>query len=452
MIMKNKKKGIFSTLMGSYILFSVFLVISLLLVALIGFVGMLIRGDLDTLDPYQAIHSPDSILYKLGGWAEILDRDLNVVLVKGEKKDEALQYSMSDLLRLSSIDYDSEYKTFVKESESGYELFKLPSDVITLQYTINVSNFDNTFNGTIIFIFVSFLLLYVGNCILFSLYLKRKISKPVNILKEGMLAMNTGADRVVLDPKGPRELIEIQNIFNDMVVKLNESERRKNEMEASKSQMLMSLSHDIKTPMSSLKIYAKAMRDGLVSGDRTQEYLQSMDAKVNRVNDLLDDMFIMIKMENPDYQPMFENQDAGELVREICAEYYDEIKNSGLELIIDIKEMVIPIRGDKNLLQRAVSNLLSNGIKYNQTGDHLAVCVKSLGGCHAEITVEDDGEPIEEGLREHLFDMFIRGDDARTSAGGSGIGLSIAKGIAKKHDGSLEYKYENNSNHFILRI
>ena len=448
---KKKKRGIFLTLIGSYVTFSILLILTLILTVLVA-VGMLIRGSSATIDPYLAIHDVDSILYKTGGWAETLDHELRVTSVQGKKQDNIWQYSFPDLLNVPYANAENDFKLFIQKSENGYELFKLPYNQLSVEYTYNIPTSVPQANNLNIIVPVMFVTLFILDCILLSLYLKRKISKPLEALEKGMLSVSTGDDRVFVSSRGPREFIEIQDSFNRMISRLNESEKSRKEIETSRTQMLLNLSHDIKTPISTMKLYSKALCDGLVTGKKAEDYLYTIDAKAGRVNEMLEDLFISLKMENTAFQISRERCDIGELVREICTEYYDDIQSADLTLNLDIPEETLPVDADRKLLQRAISNLLSNAIKYNRSGSNIFICVKHFDKVHAEISIVDDGEAISAETVKTLFDAFSRGDAARSSTGGSGLGLSITKGIAEKHGGTLTYRYEGDRNMFIFRI
>ena len=449
--MKRKNSSIFSTLIISLLLFTLLLIISL---AISIFLGIFFDKNYEdvTSNPYTAINNSDSPLYSIGGWCETLDEDLIVTNVDGEKTDDTWQYTMPELLDLSHAS-EGEHKIFVQKTDTGYKLFKIPREIIEINYTRNPIS-DRVilgFKANVYFV-VIFVALYILNCILLSIFLNRKISRPMETLKKRILSVNTEGEAVVVSPKVPLEFAEIHTAFDDMVIKLNQSEREKQEMEESRGQLLLNLSHDIKTPISTITIYSKALRDGIVSGQKAQDYLNTIDAKANHVSKLLDDMFTLLKMENKEYTSTVSVFDASELIREVCVEYYDDAQIAKQVLHLDIPEKDVLVVADKTMLHRAVANLLSNAIKYNFTGNNIFVSISPLEDTHFTICVEDDGEPIPEETVKTLFDAFSRGDAARTTSAGSGLGLSITKLILEKHNGQITYCYENGRNRFVMRI
>lgn len=449
--MGRKKRGIFSTIVTSYVLFSFLLVVSLIAAILIGG-SLLIMGSKPIVNPYEAMDDTDSVLYKIGGWTEVLDAGRNVIQVKGEKKDDVTHYTFAELIELEDMSSEKGYTAFIENYGDGYRLFKIANDgLLSTNYTIEISNKHPAGNTNTI-IGISFLVFYVVNIGLISFYLKQKISKPMTVLKQGILAVNKGEETIIPTSKGPKEFVEIHQSFNDMVEELKRSRQEKQAMENSRTRMLLNLSHDIKTPISTIKLYAKALRDKLVTGQKADDYLWTIDAKATRVAELSDDMFTLLKLEDSDYQISLKKEDAGEMVREVCAEYYDEVIEAGLTLELAIPDSFVAVQADKKLFRRVIANLLSNAVKYNTTGQLIVVSVKQLSGRRTVITVSDDGEPITAETRNDLFSAFTRGDAARSSSGGTGLGLSIAKGIIEKHAGELHYKREQQLNTFEIII
>ena len=187
----------------------------------------------------------------------------------------------------------------------------------------------------------------------------------------------------------------------------------------------------------------------MVTEEERDKYYQMIASKTNRVNEMADDMFTMLKMESKEYKPQLEAVDFNEFMRQVCAEYYDQLEQAGLEIEIDIAEEPAWIYGDEKLLRRAVGNLLWNVIKYNNTGNRVMVQV-SQEDEKVILVVADDGEAIDKTLSSNLFLPFVRGDEARRSISGTGLGLAIAKAVISKHRGEIFYRYEDKRNQFVV--
>ena len=236
-----------------------------------------------------------------------------------------------------------------------------------------------------------------------------------------------------------------------MTERLEEEKREKRISEEKKNRMLLELSHDIKTPVSTIKSYANALEEGLVKAEDLKECYRIIDKKAARVDVLVNEMFLLLKLDNPEYELEPEQTDLCELVRSACAEYYEELEDKGIEMHIEIPETPITAAVDRKEFTRVIENLLSNIGKYNRTGQGAWITVRESGG-RAEIIVQDDGEAVAEDIRPILFDPFVRGDKARISKGGTGLGLAIARKIVGKLSGTIEYAYEEGKNRFKITL
>lgn len=215
--------------------------------------------------------------------------------------------------------------------------------------------------------------------------------------------------------------------------------------------MLLELSHDIKTPVATIKSYANALEAGLVPEEKIRDTYRVIDAKADRVQKLTDDMFMMLKMDNPDYRINLETVNLCEYLRQLCAEYYDEITEAGFEFAIDIPEKDIKADIDTVLFSRVMGNLFSNAKKYNKTGDTISMSLAEYND-KIMLAVSDNGNEIDKAFAKRMFDAFSRDDQARKTDGGTGLGLAISRIIVEKHDGNLKYYCKSKENVFEIII
>jgi signal transduction histidine kinase len=281
-----------------------------------------------------------------------------------------------------------------------------------------------------------------------SYYLSSTIKKPLKKMTDGMERVRQGEEGVRLMFDAKAEFAQIKDIFNLMMERLEKEKAEKLCNERKKNQLLLDLSHDIKTPISTIKSYANALQANLVPEEEKEKIYAMIDVKANRVNSLIEDIFLMLKLDRPEYAVEKEKLDLCELLREICTEYYDEITDRGYDFEIRIPEDRVEVNVDAKLFSRVIGNLLTNAMKYNKTGRYIGIACD----LKARIEVLDDGAPIPESLKKSLFDAFVRGDEARTSVGGTGLGLSIAKTIISRHGGRIEYMRKGAYNCFMIQM
>ena len=461
----RKKSSVFRQLVASYIVFSMVSVF-LLYLCMFGILLFLGGGQLESLAPYDLVDKKGNIrdldsFKRLGGWIEQLDDSYHVTKVYGEKKDLADSYTMEELTEYLITDNlvetttsASEYRGFLKavktEEHTVYYLMKIARDALQMSYTYNVAK-DSQSVRVAVTSFISFGLLFLLSCLTMSAYLSRKIRIPLKKITEGMDKVRAGDSQVRLDFEAQREFGEIRDTFNIMINQLEEEKRRKQQDEERKNRMLLEISHDIKTPVSTIKSSANVLEEGLVKPDELSRYYQMIDKKAGRVNTLVNELFQLLKMEDKGYTLQIEKTDICELVRQLCAEFYEEITGRGLDFQIQIPEEPIHAEIDRKEFSRVMENLLGNAVKYNQTGRSILVKVRQEEKM-AEITVQDDGEEIGKELRPVLFDPFVRGDSARQTKGGTGLGLAIAGKIVEKHGGDIRYVRKENENIFVVRL
>lgn len=445
------KKSIFTKLIGSFILYAIMIVLTFILCLILSivFIG---DGDINSVRPDKVIDENGNIVnletvQKMKGWVEELDGEYKVIKIYGEKQNEETSYTQEDILEITSAYGKTEYIGFFVQPENSSKRFLCiyDRDVMQLKPTVILNNSKTPD------IFWLFFPLSIIEILLISFYLKKKIKKPLDKIVEGMESLKSGDDNARINIRTEAEFEKIVDTFNEMAEKLLTEKIEKEQLTKQKNQMLLELSHDIKTPVATIKSYANALEAGLVPEEKTKDIYRIIDAKVNRVQKLTDDMFMMLKMDNPDYKLNPEAVNLSEYLRQLCAEYYEEITEAGFEFVIDIPESEIKTNIDTDLFSRVVGNLLSNAKKYNKTGDTISMSLVEYSD-KIILSILDNGNEIDKTFAVQMFDAFSRGDKARKTDGGTGLGLAISRIIVEKHDGNLKYCRKGNENVFEIII
>lgn len=489
------KKSIFTKLIGSFVLYVVVMIVTFVLCLVLE--AMLIgEGNPTSIYPYTIIDENGNVgsiesLQKIGGWVEELEEGgpdgekglsggeqdglYHVTRVYGEKKTGEESYSAQDLLKLTSPYEETEYIGFFVQPQNSPKKYLCFYDrtVMQISTTLILNNIGEYGTPNIFPIFFPISILEM---VLICLYLKRKIKNPLDQIMAGMECLKaslsstdqgsiadgsaicgnaesseTGKSGVRINIKTEAEFEKIVETFNLMAQQLEEEKNQKEYLTRKKNQMLLELSHDIRTPIATIKSYAKALEEGLVPGERTESVYRTIGSKADRVEKLSDDMFTMLKMDNPGYELHTETIDLCEFLRQLCAECYDEITEAGFGFMIDIPDGKIMVSADISLFSRVVANLLSNAIRYNRTGETVAVSLSWEWG-KALLAVFDDGEEIDEAFAGQMFQAFSRGDLSRKTDGGTGLGLAISKIIVEKHGGSIGYRRRDGKNEFVVEL
>lgn len=197
--------------------------------------------------------------------------------------------------------------------------------------------------------------------------------------------------------------------------------------------LLSDIAHDIKTPITTICGYSRALSDGVVDREREQEYLDAIYAKSMRMSELITLLFEYVKLDSEGYVLHREKLDFAELVRESAAMVYPDYEEKKISVEIDVPEEAVFCEADRLQMGRAVMNLLTNAARYGKPGGKVLIRLRER-----TLVVADDGLVIEPEFAEHIFEPFTRADKARTTHGGSGLGLSISAKVVEMHGGKLE--------------
>lgn len=454
-----KKGSIFRKLIVSYIVFAISAIAIVMGVSIISVI-LAVESNNNPDFPALAIDADGNIqdlagIQWLGGWVEELDETYHVCKVYGEKKTEAVQYTPEFLLewtdqRTGNNAYRLYWQKKSQTKESGYYLTYYPAEAFTVTYNFNASSLVFMAPDIGKWAGIVLLVLLLADMVLVSLYISKVIHRPLQNLISGMKRVEQGEERVELSMQTESEFVEIQKAFNRMTERLQEQKAENERMSKNRQRMLLELSHDIRTPIATIKSSAFALQEGMVAEENLNQYYKTIVLKADRVNQMAEDLFTMLKMESADYVIAFKKTDIAELARRVCAEYYDEITNAGFDFIITIPENAVYIDGDEKLLARVIGNLLLNAKKYNRTGKEIQAGMAE-DGREVRLWVQDDGVPVGAELRDMMFTAFVRGESTRSTKGGTGLGLAIAKAVVEKHGGVLSYR-EEQGNRFEMRI
>lgn len=227
----------------------------------------------------------------------------------------------------------------------------------------------------------------------------------------------------------PAELTDLATAFNDMLARLEDSFRRLSEFSSD-------LAHEFKTPLSNVMTQTEVALSRSRSADEYREVLYSSLEECDRLARTVSDMLFLAKADHGQIVPSVEPIDLAGEVRELF-EFYDafvEDRRVALALAGNAR-----IDGDRLMIRRALSNLLSNAIAHTPSGGTIAVSLAHDEAGRATIRVENPGETIPAEHLPRLFDRFYRVDPSRQrTRGGAGLGLAITKSIVSAHGGSIE--------------
>ena len=209
-----------------------------------------------------------------------------------------------------------------------------------------------------------------------------------------------------------------------------ESERQVHE----KDLIYAAVAHDLKTPMTSVQGFAKALSDGKIKPEDQQETFDIIYRKSNSMNEMVNTLFEYAKLGTEEYKPVTSQVNICSLVREVAAETYCDFEEHGIEPEIVIPDDEIIVQGDRNELKRAVTNLTVNVYKHNPDGINARISVSKENG-KAVIRIADSGSEIPADM--DIFEPFVTENSSRTPGQGTGLGLAVTKRIIERSGGRI---------------
>lgn len=283
-----------------------------------------------------------------------------------------------------------------------------------------------------------FVLAVIVTILLMDLYIVNKVRRPLADLEHAMARFQEGERNSIADYSGPREVTTVIDTFNQLEEKLSEAEEKQQALQSQKQQMLSGISHDLKTPITVIRGYVDAIRDGLVPPEEQDRYLTIIEDRVDTMANLISSLSDFSTLEHPDFAYTMTSGNLAEYLREYIAGRYRELNLLGYSMEADIPEENIRMMFDHHQLNRVWENIISNSVKYTPKGTTLFVrLMKSADGKNIIIYIGDNGPGISEQMKSVLMDPFVVAEPSRSNGQGTGLGLSVARRIVEAHGGEI---------------
>lgn len=307
---------------------------------------------------------------------------------------------------------------------------------ITYGFTMYQITENKVASDEAIFIFLCFFVgLYLLLMVLFCLLISNQLTKPLKLLKNAIENFTTGSSTRI-SYEGPKEFKDMVESFNALSDRLQKTEIENKRLADEKNKMLADISHDLKTPITVISGYARALHDGLIKEDEIQDYLRIINQKSESVAGLINQFYEYSKLEHPEFSFELTKLNIAEFLREFLVDKIDELTVNGFELEVNFPDNEVGyILGNEMQLRRVFENLIANTVAHTPKGTLLSFDM----GCVGEkvlIRYEDNGGGISEDVADRIFEPFVVSDPARNKSG-SGLGLSIAKKIVEYHGGTI---------------
>jgi signal transduction histidine kinase len=250
-------------------------------------------------------------------------------------------------------------------------------------------------------------------------------------IRRALNEVGEGARTVSIPVGRGDELAALASDVEAMVSKVADEER-------ARRRLVAAVSHDLRTPITSLRLIAEGLEDGVFEPERTTEQLRALSVHVRALSALIDDLFELSRLEAGDIRWSIEQVQLDQLVRETISAMRPHADAARIAVRAEIADPLTPARGNTEQLQRVLFNLIQNAIRHTPADGSVVVRAERAAGPAIEVEVSDTGAGIERALRPRIFEPFVQGPSREAGENGSaGLGLAIARAIVEAHGGRI---------------
>ncbi|MEC4567563.1 HAMP domain-containing sensor histidine kinase [Paenibacillus sp. CMAA1739] len=297
--------------------------------------------------------------------------------------------------------------------------------------------------------------LFMVMFIITFLVLTRRIVRDLITLEQGLQIISEGNLHYRVPVVRQDELGRVALNINRMTERLEQQIVKEREVEKSKMEMITGISHDLRTPLTSIIGYIELLRtDSYQDKDEYTRFVQNTYNKAIHLKKLLDDLFEYTRLTSVDTRLNLRKINLFQLLDQLLFEFEPIAQENGVYIVKEIGDTPVFTSVDSDKMARAIDNLLMNALKYSLKPGAIYIRMKTTPE-QITIEVENKGTPLTQDQKEKLFDRFYKVDHSRSSEGiqtGAGLGLSIARNIAELHQGTLTLNHTNNTFIFQLNL
>lgn len=276
----------------------------------------------------------------------------------------------------------------------------------------------------VVLIFLLLVSLFIGT--LLAIIAGDHFLRPLRDLEAATKEVAAGNFNIKVAVNGSREINRLAISFNEMTTELAGIEKLR-------SDFINNISHEFKTPIVSIRGFARRLKKSTLTEQQREEYLDIIIAETERLTRMSSNVMLLSKLENT--EKLFEkaNYFLDEQIRKAILLLKPQLEKKSLDLEISLEPM--GIAANEEMMSHVWINLLENAIKFSPEGGAIGVMLKSNGN-HASVSISDKGIGMDAEVKKHIFDKFYQGDDSRVTEG-SGLGLSLVKKILQLCGGKI---------------
>jgi signal transduction histidine kinase len=237
------------------------------------------------------------------------------------------------------------------------------------------------------------------------------------------------------------EVEQVAEAFNGMMQRLDEMRAREKESEQARRSLVAAASHDLRTPLTSLRAMIEAINDGILTDEATvRRYLLLMQQEIQNLSHLVDDLFELTQLNADAPNWTKEPGSLRDLISDTLESMRAQANAKGVTLCGVVAPTIDPVPMNSLKMQRVLSNLLQNAIRHTPPGGQVSVSAQQCADDQCvQVEIADSGEGIAPDDLPHIFEPFYRSEKSRArDGGGAGLGLTIARSIVEAHSGTIQ--------------
>ena len=363
--------------------------------------------------------------------------------VNGEFQEKLDIYAIID--KSNSVAEDGSERVFLYPVNIGadraYLIYsKIPVPYISYDYYVDENSFLALVLAVIMFISI------------FIIVTNKKM-KYIEEIASGVRIISNGDLSYRIEEKGKDEIKKLAENINNMASEIESRIDGERRAEKTKSELITNVSHDLRTPLTSVMGYIGLIKEGKYEDENMmKEYLNIAFNKSNQLKELIEDLFEYTKLNNKGIALERTKVNIVEFLSQIIEEYIPVFEENEIEVVKKFVDEKCMVEIDAGKMVRVFENLFSNAIKYSFKPGNVIVSSYENNG-FVNIAIKNRGENIPQEKVERLFDRFYRVDEARNSnTKGSGLGLAISKNIIELHNGSIWAECDGNDVSFFIKL
>ncbi|MBE5777089.1 MAG: HAMP domain-containing histidine kinase [Clostridiales bacterium] len=258
-----------------------------------------------------------------------------------------------------------------------------------------------------------------------AFFLTRQNTRPLTYMARAAGKMAKGDFSARAPEEGSSEIQELASSFNLMAEQLSS-------LEESRRDFVANVSHELRSPITSIQGFAQGMLDGTIPEEERDKYLSVVVDETRRLSKLINSLLSLSRMENDQAALNITRFDVAETLRRVLISRMTPIEEKNIDVCFDMEDRPFPVLADQDQIQQVLINLIDNALKFSHEGGKLYLKVREDGKATC-VSVRDTGSGILPQDAPHIFERFYKADKAHTTGKGTGLGLAICKRIMERH-------------------